>query len=398
MSETKSVYLDNAATSYPKPQSVFEAMREYMQEAGNPGRGAHRHAMFGARKILDARLNISKFLGIEADERLIFTPGCTHGLNYVLKGLDWKSGDRVVLSGLEHNSVSRPLEQLKEKLGIEVSPLCLESCDQSFLSSLEKSLRDKPAKLCVFTHASNVTGQILPLLEAVKIAKKHGAMTLVDAAQVAGKISLSLSSSQIDFWVSSGHKGLLGPAGVGLLYVAPGMELESLVSGGTGSVSESFELPEFLPDRLEAGTLAGPNIVGLSAGIDILSGKNLEEELSRQLKMVDKLESWASSREELTIFGPTFKDKNRSKMPVVAIAINGMSPGELSSTLNDSFNIAVRPGLHCAALMHKGLGTLETGLTRVSFGSSNSEEDVVVLIQALEKVANSLRKSLKKSV
>lgn len=390
MSKSQKIYFDNAATSYPKRQEVLDSLVDYLNNAGNPGRGAHEFAMFGARTIMEARQKVASFLGIEKEERLVFTPGCTHSINYVIKGLFlddyFKSGDTVLLSGLEHNSVLRPLQFVKDKTGIEVCAMGLETNHQKFLASLKKQLESSKVRLFVITEASNVTGQVFPVKESIELCQKYDVPVLVDAAQTAGKVPISLSESLPAFWCASGHKGLMGPPGVGVLYVRPGLDLKPLIEGGTGSNSEDFSSPSVYPDRLEAGTLPGPNIAGLSSAIDCLENMDLAKQHNQELELMDLFLDSIGKFERVKAFYPSSENGSQKRMPVVSIDVNGVVPGELSSRLSVEYGIAVRPGLHCAAQAHKSLGTLDRGLTRISFGPSNSETEIESLVNALKLI------------
>lgn len=393
MTNSDRLYFDYAATSFPKPKLVASAMTRYLENAGNPGRGAHGYAMFGARQIMEGRETIARFLNVVDEERLIFTPGCTYGLNFVIKGLAqqeyFQNGDTVLLSGLEHNSVTRPLEQIKSKIEIEIKSMGVVNGHGEFLTELEDLLSKGEIKLCVLTHASNVTGQLLPVDRAATICKKFGVPTLVDAAQTAGKLAIELSDSDISFWASSGHKGLMGPPGVGLLYVGSHFQLDPVITGGTGSNSEALVPPEVLPDRLEAGTPPGPNIAGLKASVEYVGQKNLFEELEKELSLVESFLDWAAKLDQISVFGPDrcFEEGVPVRMPTISFSMDGISPGELSSILDCEYGIAVRPGLHCAALMHTNLGTIDKGLTRVSFGPQNSFSQLEKLFSALTKIS-----------
>lgn len=396
----KRIYFDNAATSFPKPEPVFRAIDHYLRHAGNPGRGGHSFSLAGARAIFEARESIAEFLGIAETERLLFTSGCTESINIVLKGLVRQGklgrGDRVVTTNMEHNSVMRPLTELAADPGIEIVSVPFSGQEDAFGSALEAALKDG-AGLCIVSRASNVTGEVLPVRIASKLSNEAGVPLAVDAAQSAGKLEVDLSASGVTFWCASGHKGLMGPPGVGLLYIAPGAELTPLVTGGTGSQSESYEIPSILPDRFEAGTQPGQNIAGLAAAVGWLKKRGAEDMLRHELNLTRRFHAWAEEREDVEIFGKGLEDRGDGissdpgsepgKMPVVAFRLTGIDCNRLADALDRQYGIAVRSGLHCAYAAHKSLGTEKSGLVRASFGPFNTMIEVEKLITALSEIA-----------
>lgn len=360
-------------------------MSEFLRTCGNPGRGAHHFALEGARKIFDARENIADFLGVKQSERLIFTGGCTASLNMVVKGLALdgrlKGGDTVIVSSLEHNSVMRPLAQLRDSLNIKIV-VCPAS--QDFETQLRALVDQHSPKLVALVWASNVTGEVLPIPNVARYLLEKNIPLLVDGAQTAGKLKAELSqNSGITFFCASGHKGLMGPPGVGLLYVAPGYSLAPIISGGTGSRSESLEMPVAFPDRLESGTLPGPAIAALSAGVDWLKKNDTAKILEEELHLVEKFLAWAGERAWLKVYGPKVVT---NRMPTVSFAVDKLSPSAVADTLDTEYGIAVRSGLHCSAITHESLGTVKNGLVRVSFGAFNKPTEVDALCDALEKL------------
>ncbi len=372
-------------------------MTEYLTNCGNPGRGAHQYALDAARSIFEARETVAELLGISASERLIFTGGCTTSLNMVLKGLAeqgvFKEGDSVLVSSREHNSVMRPIVQLQDSLGIMyfVAPV-----GDNFEADLEALIAKHSPKLVALTWASNVTGELLPIPSVAKMLKEKGIMLLVDGAQTAGKLDFNLEDSGISFFCASGHKGLMGPPGVGLLYLAPGVSLHPIIAGGTGSRSESLAIPGAYPDRLEAGTLPGPAIAGLAAGVEWVKQRGQTEILNAELKLVEQFINWAGQVDYINLFGPAQVfdgDGNAVRMPVVSLIMRGVSPSDLALVLDTEYGIAARSGLHCSALTHESLSTMQTGLLRLSFGLSNTQEEVARLCHALEEIASKIRVS-----
>jgi len=391
----KRIYFDNAATSFPKPEPVFRAIDHYLRHAGNPGRGGHSFSLAGARAIFEARESIAEFLGIVETERLLFTPGCTESINIVLKGMVRQGtlgrGDRVVTTNMEHNSVMRPLTEIAGDSGIEIVSVPYSGEEERFGAALRKALKDG-AGLCILSRASNVTGELLPVRLASELCAEAGVPLAVDAAQSAGKVEVDLSRSGVTFWCASGHKGLMGPPGVGLLYIAAGAELAPLVTGGTGSQSESYEIPAILPDRFEAGTQPGQNIAGLAAAVGWLKKRGAEDMLRHELNLTQRFHAWADERKDVELFGPSIMDGIRTaaepgKMPVVAFRLAGLDSNRVADVLDSEYGIAVRSGLHCAYAAHKSLGTEKSGLVRASFGPFNTMDEVEKLIASLAEIA-----------
>lgn len=378
------IYLDNAATTYPKPPSVYQAHDTYLRSAANPGRGAHRLSLQSARTLFECRVRIAQFLGIADPTRLVFTGGCTIAINMALKGLKWKEGDLVITSSLEHNSVMRPLKQLELCYGIKVLSLRYAHGGVD-LTELAEAVKTARPRLCVISQASNLTGDVLPVEKVAAICRGHGVILMVDAAQSAGVQALSLSELPLGIWCASGHKSLMGPPGVGLLYIAPELDLEPLVSGGTGSESEALSMPGSFPDRLESGTMPGPAIAGLAAGVDWLAANGPAKVAEHERRLSRLFLERMQGQQSFEIFGPPASAPVRSG--IVAFRLRHMTADRVADLLDSEFDIAVRAGLHCAALAHKALGTLDSGLVRASFGPFNTESDVDSLCYALEQIS-----------
>lgn len=377
-------YFDNASTTYPKPEEVYRAQDAFTRSAANPGRGAHQFALNSERQIFDARYSIAQFLGIKDARRLVFTGGCTQSLNMALKGLPLQTGDTILTSPLEHNAVMRPLEQLKESRGISVQQLPYAESGIISPDDLLKAMRSKKIRLCIFGAASNVTGEILNLTKVSEICAQFKVPLVVDAAQSAGIVEQNIEDLGITVWCASGHKGLMGPAGVGLLYVNPCVEIEPLISGGTGSQSEALCMPAEFPDHLEAGTLPGPAILGLAAGVKFLADTGIAEIADHEMALAQKFLTWAERQPHIHIYGPKTLE---SRLAVISFSMDGMTADKVADILDEHYGIAVRPGLHCASAAHKTLGTIDTGLVRASFGWFNTESDVEYFCQALSEVA-----------
>lgn len=379
------IYFDNAATTYPKPPEVYQAQDSYFRSAANPGRGSHKLALESARVIFETRLMLSAFLGIRDASRLVFTGGCTESINMALKGLAWKAGDVVVTSALEHNSVMRPLRQLERRERIRIVTVPYAGSEVIDPAQLSETFQEHRPKLCVLAEASNVTGDLIDLSMPAEVCRNHAVPLMVDAAQSAGFSPSRVEELGVSLWCASGHKGLLGPPGVGLLYVSPEVKLEPLVAGGTGSGSESLTMPDAYPDHLESGTLPGPAIVGLGAGVTWLNSRGAHKTAEHERKLAARFLAWATDNCHIIVYGPPADAERRTG--IVSFQMRGLTPDRVADLLDQEYGIAVRPGLHCAALAHNTLGTLASGLVRASFGPFNTDQEVDELCRSLERIA-----------
>lgn len=374
------IYLDNAATSYPKPECVFEAMRNYLENIGaNAGRSAHKRAQETSRMVFEARELIANLIGARDSSRVIFTINATESLNLAILGLHLNKGDRIITSSIEHNSVMRPLRYLENEKGIKIEIINCDSNGQLDPNALESKITKK-TKLIVLTHASNVIGTILPIREIGKIARRYNIPFLVDGAQTVGCLPIDVNKDKIDLLAFSGHKGLLGPQGVGCLYIRKGSELKPLKFGGTGSNSESQLQPEFLPDKYESGTLNLPGIAGLKASIEFILNKGIENIQTQVQNLTGLLIEKLSTITGTIIYGT--KDKSL-QTGVVSINIKGRDPAEIGNLLDKKFDIAVRVGLHCSPQTHKTIGTFPKGTVRISLGIFNTASDIDKISEAL---------------
>ena len=376
------IYLDNAATTYPKPESVYEAVLDCMKNyCANPGRAGYKLAMRAAREIYDTRENISKLFNIDNPMNIVFTSNATDSLNLAIKG-SVSSGDHIITTSMEHNSVIRPIKALEE-YGIENT---IVNCDKDgFLNykDLENAIRPN-TKLIVTTHASNVCGTLIDIKRVGEIAKKHNILYLVDASQTAGVYQIDVKSMNIDMLAAPGHKCLFGPQGTGILYIREGLSIQILKEGGTGSRSEELFQPDLVPDRYESGTNNTPGIAGLNAGIKFILEEGIdnirkyEEELCKY--MIDRL----SEVPNIIIYGT----KNiEEKAAVIALNIGNMDSGEVTYLLDSEYDIATRSGIHCSPLAHKTLGTLEQGVVRFSLGYFTTKDDIDKTIEALKEIS-----------
>lgn len=388
----KLIYLDHAATSYPKPVEVYEAHDRYFRSAGNPGRGAHNLALDSARKIFAARQSVAEFLGVENSEQIIFTPGCTYSINMVLRGLNLKARDCIVTGPLEHNAVMRTLQELQEEIDVQV--VVLPYADRGIIDSATLSAAIDEAKpaLCVLSDASNVTGERIDLKSIADCCAARNVPLLIDAAQTAGLEEGGLRHEGISYWAASGHKGLLGCPGTGVLFVRDKNSVAPFVFGGTGSNSESFDMPHSLPDRLEPGTLAGSAIAALGAGVEFIQKAGAQTHAFHEHELANAFREWCFSKSWIKVSGLSYREKRLPSIleavPVVSFQMRQLTPDRVADILNSRFQIAVRPGLHCAPSAHQKLGSVDLGLVRVSFGYFNTVDDVRYLSQALEFIAD----------
>lgn len=345
------IYLDSGATSFRKPVSVYRAVAEAMHRCANPGRGGYQAAMAAAETVYRCRELAGEMFGC-LPERVAMTNSCTHGLNMAISTLV-RPGDRVVISGFEHNAVVRPLHHAKAEVAVAGRRLF----DwEDTLSEFEKAVR-KGAKIAVFTHVSNVFGYILPVEEMAKICRENGVKFVIDAAQSAGSLPLKLSELGADFIAMPGHKGLLGPQGTGLLLC--GSMPDPLLHGGTGSASKDKEMPDFLPDRVEAGTLNVPGIAGLAAGLEYLKKTGTATIFAREQRQAKRCIAGLKNM-GLQVFSGPHQAGTVSFLPQCDCE-------EAAEKLAQK-GIAVRAGLHCAPLAHESAGTLQKGTVRISFG------------------------------
>jgi cysteine desulfurase family protein len=377
------VYLDNAATSFPKPAAVAAAMSELLAHgAGNPGRSGHALAVAAQRVVSDTRRQLASLLGVADPARVVFTQNATDALNVALWGA-LRPGDRVVTTELEHNAVVRPLAALADR-GVAVVRVRCGPDGALDLDDLARALASGPARLVAMVHASNVCGTLLPANQAAALAHAHGALFLLDAAQTAGALPIDVADLGVDLLAFPGHKGLLGPTGTGGLYVAPGLKLAPLRQGGTGTLSELERQPEELPEGLEAGTLNTVGIAGLGAALRQLSALGVEHVRAHEEALTARLLEGLRETPGVRVHGPA---DARRQVGTVSLTLAGWDPVDLAAVLDGSFGIASRAGLHCAPWAHRTLGTLPAGTLRLSVGCFNTEEDVDRALSALGALA-----------
>lgn len=377
------IYLDNAATTAKKPDSVSKAVFEALSLGyyGNPSRGSHDSALDAFRKVYQARETIGDFFGLSNSLKVAFSLNATDGLNRVLRGY-LKPGDHVITSVTEHNSVLRPLYDL-EKEGLELSFLGLR--DEKLDISTLRSLIKENTKAIVLNLASNVTGNIAPIEEISKISKEYGLTLICDGSQIAGQRRINLKEDGIDILVTTGHKSLYGPTGTGLILVEGDHKFRAVFSGGAGFDSFSKSHPQAFPDVFESGTLNLVGILGLKAGIDYINEKGIDNISQELIKITNKFIDGLNKIDGIKIYGGVGVDRTAT----LGINIWDMSSSEVASILNEDYKIAVRPGAHCAPRIHEALGTKEGGIVRFSFSIFNSEEDVEKALIAIKEIAYS---------
>ena len=372
------IYLDCAATSWPKPETVYRAMDEFLRKSGaNPGRAGHHMAAAAAELVWQARIAVKRFFNAPRNSHAVFTLNCTDALNIALKGV-LSPGDHVITSSLEHNSVSRPLNRLK-KLGVDYSRLS--PSREGFIDpgEIEREISSR-TRLIVLSHASNVFGAIQDAAAVGRIAREKGILFLLDAAQSAGVIPVDFQELGVDILACPGHKGLLGPPGTGILLFRDGLEINPLREGGTGSSSEEAYQPESYPDRLEAGTLNTVGIVGLKAGLEFLEGETMTAVQQHKGRLIELLVKGLRMIPGCTVYGPVDAQKRAG---LVSFNLEGWAPQELAAALESSFQIACRAGLHCAPWAHQSLGTFPGGAVRFSVGYFNTESEIKAAIEAV---------------
>ena len=377
------IYLDNAATTMHKPQAVIDAVTQAMCSLGNAGRGATSGALDAARAIHGCRAKLARLLGCPRADHVCFTPNSTAALNTVINGVV-RPGDRVVTTVLEHNSVLRPLNRLAAEQGVTVEHA---GCDTNGVLDYDELERlvTPGTRAVVVTHASNVTGNAVDIARVAAMAHAAGALVIVDASQSAGTAHIDMRAMGLDVVCFTGHKGLMGPQGTGGLAVAEGIDVAPWAMGGTGVHSFDALQPREWPTRLEAGTLNGHGIAGLSAGLDFIEAQGgVEAIASHERALADRFLAGVREIPGIKLYG-AFDLPTRSA--IVSLNVGDIDSAEISDALMQGWGIATRPGAHCAPLMHRALGTERQGVVRFSFGYFNTDEEVDAAIEALRDLA-----------
>lgn len=374
------IYIDNAATSFPKPEEVYNETLNCMKNyAANPGRSTHAMALESSSKLSETREILSNFFNITSPFNMIFTSNATEGLNIGIKGV-LKPGDHVISTVIEHNSVLRPLNSLSKK-GVKVTLLAVDTYGKLNINNLRKEIQ-KNTKLIVVNHASNVLGTLQYINTIGKIARDAGVLFMVDGSQSAGTINIDVEKYNIDLLAFPGHKGLMGPQGTGGLFIRDGIAMTNFREGGTGSNSMSMTQPDFLPDKFESGTLNIPGIAGLCEGVKFVQKVGRRNIQKHEEGLIDYLLSEFKKMPYVKIYGLDCKEKRAA---VISINIDNIDSSEVGYLLNKK-GIAVRTGYHCAALIHPIIGTSKTGTVRLSPGYFNTYEEMEEVVKAIRDI------------
>lgn len=391
------LYMDNAATSFPKPRAVLEAMTHYATQLGaSAGRGAYAEAIETASILTECRRRLNRLFNGENPDHFVFTLNCSDSLNLAIKGLidpRQQQGGHAICTHLDHNSILRPLNSLMDDGVIEQTRVPVDT--RTGLvdpDDIRRAIRPD-TRFIALTHASNVTGTVQPIREIGQIAREHSIPFIVDAAQSAGHLPIDLQADQIDLLAAPGHKALLGPLGTGFLYIRPGLEkiLRPLREGGTGSVSEEDRQPNFMPDRFEPGSHNAIGIAGLSEGVAWILDQGIDKLARHDRELVGAFIEGLADVPNLTYYGP---QGVKNRLGVFSVRIDGVDPHELALILESSYGLLTRPGLHCAPLIHQTLGTTHFGgTTRFSFSPFLTPQDVAYAADALADIAASVTAS-----
>lgn len=375
------IYFDNAATSGKKPQEVIKAVEKCLKElSANPGRGGHTLSVSASEAVFSARKKIADFFGVNREERVIFTPSCTHGLNYAIKGV-MRKGDHIIISSMEHNAVARPVETLK-RMGAEVDIAEIIFGDiNATVRSFERHMK-KNTRAVVCLHASNVTGEVFPIKEIGEICRKNNVLFIVDGAQTAGILPINCEKMCIDFLSVAPHKGLYAPMGTGILIANSDIPF-TIIEGGTGVASALPYQPDEYPERMESGTVNLPGIMGISAGIDFINQKGMKKMYNYEMELMRRLYKELSKMTGVIIYSPP--PETDKAVPVLSFNLMDKNSEDVANRLN-SLKFAVRPGLHCAPFAHKRLGTLSRGTVRVSPSVFNNMREIDMFLESVERI------------
>ena len=373
------IYLDNAATSNPKPACVVDAVCKAMMHFGNSGRAVHGQAMDASREVFTAREKLAELFNCPRPQNVVFTSNSTEALNIAIFGLI-KPGDHVISTDLEHNSVLRPLYALEEQ-GVSVDFLKADTQGCIDYDDFSRSLKEN-TKAIICTHASNLTGNLLDIERIGKFAYEHNLFFIVDASQTAGAFPIDMERMHISVLCFTGHKALMGPQGIGGMCIAEGVDIRPLKCGGTGVQTYLKHQPEELPTRLEAGTLNAHGIAGLVAALNYIEDVGVEKIHAFEMQLMHKFYQGVKEIAGIKVYG----DFSGDRAPIVTLNYLDIPSGELADELADEYEIATRAGAHCAPRMHQALGTVEQGAVRFSFGYGNDEKDVDLALEALRSI------------
>lgn len=383
------IYFDNAATTFPKPQTILPALRDaVVRYGGNPGRSGHRLSLQTAERVYEVRKKAADFFNAEV-ENTIFASNCTHALNMAIKGV-MRSGGHVITSCLEHNSVLRPLHALAKEGTITYTVLDVMGSEEEILANLERELRPN-TKAVVMTHASNVLGKVMPIEAIGAFCRAHGLILVVDAAQTAGVLPIDMKQMGINLLCTAGHKGLYGATGTGLLLLNEINPIVPLMEGGTGSVSSSLDQPEFTPDRHESGTVNTCGILSLGAGLDFVKRRGISNLYRHELALCRGVYRGLKGLEGVILYQPELVEGQT--VPILLFNIEGLTSMATTEALNRG-GFAVRGGLHCAPFAHQKLGTSEQGAVRFSPGGFNTAGETALFLNYLKKIVKNRRNLL----
>lgn len=379
----RKIYFDNGSTSWPKAPGVSKAMAELLNHgAFNINRGNYAGAYEVESIVLDTREQLAELFHAPDSRSVIFTPGITYSLNYFIKGF-LKSGDHVLVSGLEHNAVMRPLEQMK-KMGVEYDIVPVDKEGNLEPDHVEKMLKSN-TKAVIMTHASNVCGTVVPIYEIGQICKKHGLFFAVDTAQSAGTIPVDMQAYHIDFLAFTGHKGLLGPQGIGGFLISKELDeqMEPYIAGGTGSQSDSLLMPENLPDKYESGTMNLPGIIGLKASLDYILAEGIEKIHEKKMNLTKYFLDEVNQIPQVRVVG---RKDTKNRVAVVSLDFLTIDNAMAAFTLEQEYGVMTRVGLHCAPVAHQSLQTFPQGTVRFAFSSRNTFDEIECCIHGIKSI------------
>ena len=384
------IYMDNSATSFPKPDGVIEAMAAFARDCGaSAGRGAYAEARACEKMIATCRARIAELINAESPDRIVLAMNCSEALSIAIRGLlnTASSGAHAIATAMEHNSVLRPLNALKAQTGLDPEFIpCAPSTGLVDPDDIRKAIRPE-TKLIACVHVSNVTGTVQPIAEVARIAREHDIPCVVDAAQSAGHVEIDVQALGVDLLAFPGHKGLLGPLGTGVLYVRPGVEnrLATMKEGGTGTISEQAVQPETMPDKYEIGSHNAIGLAGLRESVAWVLDRPVASIRQHDVELCSTFMELTASVERLKAYGPR---DTEHRAGVFSVNVDGVAPGVLADQLEGEYGLLTRPGVHCAPLAHETIGTHPTGTCRLSFGPTTAQDDVKIAAEALAQIAS----------
>ncbi len=380
------IYLDNAATTLHKPECVIAAVTAALGSMGNASRGAHEGSLAASRVVLEAREKVARLLGCGRADHVAFTCNATEALNIAIAGTI-NAGDHVITTDLEHNSVLRPLYRLEAERGVSLGFVRADEYGRPVYDDFERLLGPN-TRAVVCTHASNVTGDVVDLRRVSAFAHEHGLLLIVDASQSVGCVPLDMTALGIDVLCFTGHKGLYGPQGTGGICVREGVDVRPWKVGGTGVSSFSHEQPTAYPTRLEAGTLNGHGIAGLSAALDFVAKMGVEKIAAHETALADRFVEQVAAVDGVTVYGDALAPDHGRRTATVSINVRDYDSAAVSDALSQTYGVATRPGAHCAPRMHESMGTADRGTVRFSFGWFNTTEDADEAASAVREIAS----------